>query len=247
MKKIIIVILLIYAGTMVQAQNDTVLPNNYLRNSIKWNLTPFLVWSLKDINISYERVLSPYKSFSVNAGYFELPSTSIYDSLHIAATRKKWGFTVSGDYRFYAKKRNKNFAPDGLFWGAYSSFHYTTFENDILVFKTDGAQGNINLHAQLAIVSAGVELGYQFVFDKHLSVDIVFAAPALSVYAGDLKLTGDLDVDENDEYLKAIRDMLLSFFPFLGNMSSDGIVSVSGTKLSLGMGARYLVQIGYRF
>jgi hypothetical protein len=75
---------------------------------------PFPVLDQKNINISYERILSPYRFFSVNAGYFELPAAGLFDSLYLTNTSNKGG--VSGDYRFYFQKRNKHFAPDGLYW-----------------------------------------------------------------------------------------------------------------------------------
>ncbi len=237
------------AGTgKKEIKQDTVLPDGYRRNGIKWNLTPFFLWSPGDINLSYERVLSPYRSFSVNAGRFVLPSTSIYDSLRIVATKNKWGFTFSGDYRYYFKKRNKNYAPDGLFWGPFGSFHYTGFKNDILVFKSDGSQGNLLLNAQLGIVSAGVELGYQFVLDDRLTVDLIFAAPALSLYLGNIKFTGDLSLDEEDEYIQAVIDMLSLLFPGFGDdLVGDNVFTFTGYKGKFGFGARYLIQIGYRF
>ena len=109
MKRLILLFAIIFTLSMpskIFAQKKDSLPNDYKRNVIKWNLTPFLLWSKRNINFSYERVLKPNRSFSVNAGYFELPSTGIYDSLNIENTKKKTGFTISGDYRFYFKNRN---------------------------------------------------------------------------------------------------------------------------------------------
>ena len=97
-----------------------------------------------------------------------LPSLvhGLYDSLNIQRSGQKWGFSVSGDYRFYFKKRNKNMAPDGLYWGAYAAYQYYTFENTIQVFEGPAASGELTLGAKLNIFSAGVELGYQFIIKK---------------------------------------------------------------------------------
>lgn len=228
-------------------QNDSTFAPDYKRNVIKWNLTPFLLWSKRNINISYERVLKPNRTFSVNVGYFVLPYTGIYDSLNIQPARKNAGFTVSGDYRYYFKKRNKNHAPDGLYWGPYGSFHYTQFENDILVFDADVAKGTLKLDANISILSAGVQLGYQFVVKERFTIDLIFLGPSLSIYSGKIGLGGDLDVDENNEYYKAIRDALISKFPFLDELVAEGEFSQSGFATNLGFGMRYMIQIGYRF
>ncbi len=227
--------------------NDSTFAPDYRRNVIKWNVTPFFLWSMKNINISYERVLKPYRTFSVNAGYFELPSTGIYDSLNIKNTSSKGGFSVSGDYRFYFKKRNRNHAPDGLYWGPYGSFHYTQFGNEIEVLDGDLAKGTLLTDARIAIFSAGVELGYQFVIKDKFTIDLIFMGPSLSVYTGKITLGGDLEIDEDSEYLKAIRDILIKKFPFLPGLIENQEFSTSGVSTSLGFGMRYMIQLGYRF
>jgi len=105
MKKLALVLMtLLLAGIFGQitAQKEFQFPDSakYRKNVIRWNLTPMLLWSNKNVNISYERVLKPYRSFSVNAGYFELPSLTkgLLDSLNIQRSQKKWGLSVSGDY-----------------------------------------------------------------------------------------------------------------------------------------------------
>ena len=116
----------------------------------------------KNINISYERVTSNYRSFSVNAGYFVLPTISLADSFDIEKNKKNWGFSISGDKRYYFKKRNTGFAPDGLYWGIYGSVHYYEFESSFNIVNSTIAKGNLILDGNIGIVSAGVELGYQF-------------------------------------------------------------------------------------
>ena len=229
------------------AQDSVAFAPDYKRNIIKWNMTPFLIWDYSNINFSYERILSSHKSFSVNAGYFTLPSTGIYDSLSISSENKKFGFTFSGDYRWYFKKRNKNFAPDGLYWGVYGSYHYYEFENDITVINSDLAQGSVTLNGRLNIISAGVELGYQFAVGKRWTFDLVFMGPSLSVYSGKFTLGGNLTVDEESEYLQAVYDILVGKFPGLKTLITEGNFSPDGATTSIGYGMRYLIQVGYRF
>jgi len=225
---------------------DTV---KYKKNVIRWNLTPFILWSKKDINLGYERVLSPYRSFSVNAGYFELPSLvqGVYDSLNIERSGNKGGLSISGDYRFYFKKRNKNRAPDGLYWGVYGSYHYYQFENSVQVLNGPTISGDFTFGSNINILSGGVELGYQFIIKERLSIDFVFIGPSVSVYTAKFTLSGDLDFDEENEYLQAIYDILKNTIPGFEQMVQDSELITKGANMRMGLGMRYLVQIGYRF
>lgn len=229
-----------------QESADT-LPNGYKRNVIKWNMTPFLLWSSSNINVSYERVLKPHRSFSVNAGYFILPTIWRYDSLRVESARKKSGFSVAGDYRFYFKKKNTGFAPDGLYWGIYGSFHHFGFLNTFSVQTASGSTGSLSFDGNLNILSLGLQLGYQFVIKERLSIDLIFMGPSASVYSVMLGLKGDIDINEEDEYLMAIRDLLFSNFPFLDELIADHEFNAGGVSRNLGPGLRYMIQIGYRF
>lgn len=244
---VVVITLSLFSGyTIAQEKYDT-LPENYKRNVVKWNMTPFLLWSSQNLNFSYERAIKPYQSFSVNAGYFVLPSTGVYDNLNIKPATKNSGFSISGDYRFYFKGRNTRNAPDGLYWGPYASFHHYQFQNSIEITNRPNVEGGLALDGKFNVISAGVQLGYQFVLKKNFTIDLIFMGPSLSMYSGQLKLEGDLTVDENDEYLKAVRDILLSRFPFLGDLIEDGTFDSKGVTSNLGPGLRYMIQIGYRF
>ena len=255
MKKIILFILtgiLLVSMEPVIAQKGAEFPDDsvkYKKNVIRWNITPFLIWDKRNINIGYERVVKPYRSFSVNAGYFVLPSLveGLFDSLNIDRSGQKWGFSVSGDYRFYFKKRNKRMAPDGLYWGVYGSYHHYQFENAITVLDSDVADGTLTLGANVNIIAAGVELGYQFIIKERLSIDLVFMGPSLSMYANKFVLGGNLEVDEEDEYLQAAYDILKNTIPGFEQLVQDRELSTNGANFSLGFGMRYLIQIGYRF
>ena len=250
---LVLVLIVIFSGLSLHtyAQKGYEFPDSvdYKKNVIRWNLTPFLIWDKRNINIGYERVLSPYRSFSVNAGNFVLPSlvSGLYDSLNIERSGHKWGFTVSGDYRFYFKKRNKRMAPDGLYWGVFGSFHHYQFENTIQVFESPTISGDLTFGANINIISGGVELGYQFIIKERLSIDLVFMGPSLSMYAAKFTLGGDLEVDEENEYLQAIYDILKNKFPGFEQLVQDRELSTSGVNFNLGFGMRYLIQIGYRF
>lgn len=237
---------LIAQQIVAQEKYDTI-PADYKRNVVKWNATPFFLWGSKNLNFSYERVIKPYRTFSVNAGYFVLPTLGSFDSLNFTADRKKSGFSLSGDYRFYFKNRNTRNAPDGLFWATYGSVHHFQFQNDVQVLNNPAIQGNLALDGKVSIFSLGVELGYQFVIKDNFTIDLIFMGPSMSVYTGKLTLTGDITADEDDEYLIAIRDILLGKFPFLDDLVETGNFSEKGVSTSFGFGFRYMLQLGYRF
>lgn len=240
-------LIFIFTSPCLSQEKYDTLPEGYKRNVLKWNATPFFLWGSENINLSYERVIKPYRTFSVNAGYFVLPSLGNYDSLRISNDRKKSGFSVAGDYRFYFKGRNTRNAPDGLFWALYGSYYHYQFQNDFEVTNSSIIQGKLELDGKVNIFSAGVELGYQFLIKDRFTIDLIFMGPSVSVYSGQLKLDGDLTVDENNEYLKAIRDVLLGKFPFLGDLVQQGSFSEKGASSSFGFGFRYMIQLGYRF
>jgi len=189
MKKIILLLTFGFIICLIQpslGQKGYEFPDSvdYKKNVIKWNLTPFLIFSKKNINIGYERVISPYRSISINAGYFELPqfTKTLFDSLEIKNSTDRSGFSVSGDYRFYFKKRNRKMAPDGLYWGVYGSYYHTQFKNDIVILNNPSIQGDLLFGAKLNIVNVGVELGYQFIIKERLSIDLIFMGASMSMY-----------------------------------------------------------------
>lgn len=234
------------------AQKGYTFPDSvkYKKNVIKWNMTPFILWSYKNINIGYERVLSPYRSFSVNAGYFELPqfSANLLDSLNIENSTDRSGYSFSGDYRFYFKKRNKKMAPDGLYWGPYGSFHHSRFENKIVLLNQDPALDAL-FGAKINIAAVGVELGYQFIIKERLSIDLIFMGPSISLYNFNMTFgaEGEADIDPDDEYFRAIYDILKGKIPGFDKLIQDGEVTTSGVSYNTGFGLRYMIQIGYRF
>ena len=71
--------------------------------------------------------------------------------------------------------------------------------------------------------------------------------PSITMYTTQLSLAGNIDSDEEDEYLQAIYDLLKNTIPGFDQLIQDGVVKSSGVNMSMGFGLRYLIQIGYRF
>ena len=139
-------------------------------------------------------------------------------------------------------------APDGLYWGIFGSFYHYQFENSIVVIDNPSIQGDLILGANINVINAGVELGYQFVVWKdRMTIDLIFMGPSLSAYAKKFSLSGDIDADEEDEYLKAIYDILAASIPGFKQLVDEGSLTANGANVSMGFGLRYMIQIGFRF
>jgi hypothetical protein len=255
MKKLsfLYVLLLVAVSFSAEAQKGYEFPDSvkYKKNVIRWNITPFILWSSNNINFSYERVLKPYRSISVNAGYFVLPSLTsgrLLDSLNVTHNNSKSGFNVSGDYRFYFKKLNVSMAPSGLYWGVYGAYYFYQFENTADILDNDVVKSTITFGGKLNIYSAGIELGYQFIIKERLSIDIIFLAPSISAYSKKLIIkSSGLDIDEENEYLQKIYNAIVARVPGFEELVSEGYTKDYGFDTSIGIGLRYMVQIGYRF
>ena len=71
--------------------------------------------------------------------------------------------------------------------------------------------------------------------------------PALSTYSAKIGISGDLQVDENSEYIKALYDVLIAKYPGADKLLQEKSIKNNGTMLGVGPGLRYVIQIGYRF
>ena len=254
MKKylILLITLLSIIHFSAKAQKENEFPDSvkYKRNVIRWNLTPFLIWSTHNINFSYERVVKPQQSFSVNVGYFELPKLAngaLLDSLNVAHANKTGGFNFAADYRFYFKKLNPGMAPKGLYWGPYTTLYHYGFENTLSILNNIADSSNLTLNGKLSMLAVGVELGYQFIIKERLSIDIIFMGPAFCFYQTKFNINGNLNVNQENEYVQKIYNALSSRIPGFDELVNDGYTHNSGVKTNMGPMIRYMIQIGYRF
>ena len=121
MKKLFLFTLVIglssYA-TLTAQSKDSLKSNEGRRNVIKFNVSSFLVYKVA-LLVEYERVINKSQSFSVQAGFISRSPGSFLpsDSIRVLDFTKNAGFSVTGDYRFYLKKENKDGAPHGVYIG----------------------------------------------------------------------------------------------------------------------------------
>ncbi len=218
------------------------------KNNIKFNPTPMLLWDVNNITLTYERLMTKNQSLSLKVGYLVFPRLMDDNILNIVvlSNRKRYGGNIDVEYRFYPIKRNRRPAPDGLYIGPYLGYYGFQFKNNFDIVGTTADQ-NGAFKGTLHIFNAGFQLGYQFLFWKRVSLDLIMFGPSLSYYWGKLEITGSLDKSQIDEIEKETVEKILSRFPMLKTIFSGETLEINGTRNIWSAGFRYAVQIGIAF
>lgn len=219
------------------------------KNVIKFNPTPMILWSWKNVTFSYERILNPRQSISFELGYLVFPkliADTVIDLVNVTSS-EKWGLNATVEYRFYLTKLNSRPVPAGLYIGPYLTYYRYQFKNGLDIFPaTVDTTGMIK--GDFWAFNLGVELGYQFVFWKRWTLDLVLVGPSISYYGGKTEITGNLDGSQVQQVNEALYDKLLERFPGITAFSTTGKTFQQTGKLDVfRMGFRYLVQIGFHF
>lgn len=246
---------LIFASTLLLmlqsngsfAQSDSV----SFKNTVRINLTNPMIFGDKAIIFGYERLLKNNHSFSINVGrafFPELLSISVPDSsgVELQEDQNDFGINLSADYRIYLKKENKYPAPRGVYFAPFSSYNYFTRTNN-WVLSTENFQGNLQTDFKFNVFTAGVELGYQFVFWDRIAVDMILLGPGVSFYNFKVGLSTDLDPEEESEIFQIIGDYLSEKIPGFDQTIDDGDFSTTGSVKTTTLGFRYMIMLGYRF
>jgi hypothetical protein len=260
-------ILILFLATMIltlshlqaQEKNDTidkkkkkekpVLLTPYHKNVIKFNPTPMLLFAdVRNITFSYERMINKDMSLALQVGYLLFPRVITDTVAHLITLSEgsKKGINLSFDYRYYPFSRNRRPAPDGLYLGGYLSYYGFQFKNNFDILYTTVDQ-NGSITGKLNVVNLGLELGYQFIFWKRLSLDLLLFGPSLSYYQGNLDIQGNLDEDELANLNQELVDKLLARFPSLKELFSEDGLKFTGNRTNFGLGFRYSIQLGFHF
>ncbi|OHX65272.1 hypothetical protein NH26_02380 [Flammeovirga pacifica] len=222
------------------------------KNIIRYNLTPQLLWGSNNFVLGYERRISDFESVSLNVGLLTFPKLgdlAIADSL-VARDHNNSGFSIAADYRRYFKKRNRGFAPDGLYWGPYVAYYRYNFKNSLNFIDSLGApvtSSYAEFNGSVNIINIGVELGYQFIIKKRIAVDLIMIGPGYGFYGGKLKIDSNVEIDDEDEVLSKIRDSLVAKFPVLDGALEGKEISTNGDFGTWSGGLRFVIQVGYAF
>lgn len=200
---------------------------------------------------SYEQVVKPYQSFSVSAGLLSIPGLIRERSADTAvfefSRAKSSGYSIVVDYRFYMKKENKGFAPHGLYIAPYVSHHNHWWDSRLDLVLANGDFVGADISSQLFTIGIGGQIGYQFsFFDDRFTVDLITFAPSFSFYRFSLKADSDNSFDF-EEYYPKMAEWLLDKYPWLSGLTQDELIDFSGTTNTANLGARFVVQLGYRF
>jgi len=220
------------------------------KNVVRWNMTPWILWGGGNFTLGYERRISEFQSVSLNVGRLEFPELVSLNlsSLNVGTQKDRGGFSIAADYRRYFKTRNRGLAPDGLYWGPYIAYYTMGLQNSwIYTDSNTFDQSNLTLDGRINILNVGVELGYQFVIKRRLTVDLIFIGPGVGFYSGKFELDGNLNIDEEDELIQALRDALYENYPGLETLVSEKTLETSGSFGNWGAGLRFVVQIGFAF
>ncbi len=220
------------------------------KNVVRYNLTPNILGFSSAI-FGYERVVTPYSSFSVNAGYLAIgkSGTKNNEEYEFTGTKTRNGFSIAADYRFYLKSESKDQAPHGLYIGPYFVHYNFYLKNGIQKINENSTTSNAEVEADIHINNFGFELGYQFNFWNRVTLDLVLVGPSFGTY--NLKMSLDSDIDtseiEENEKLEAVRDILFAKYPWMETLLEEKQIDLKGRKSHWGFGFRYVMQIGIRF
>jgi hypothetical protein len=245
---IILQVTLLSASQMSYGQEEKPVKKD-LKNSIKVNLTNPMIFGDKCYWIGYERTVGKHQSFSVNIGQFSLPRVFNINTDSVKALDKSTnskGFHISGDYRFYLAKENKFNSPHGIYIGPYATYNYysRTFN---LSAETEAFTGDLNADFSFRVASVGFQLGYQFIFWRRVSLDLILFGPGIASYKVKASLDTTLDPDQEAELFKKINEKLQEKIPGYSLALNSGTFEKSGSTNTTSLGYRYVVILGIRF
>lgn len=243
-----LVILLLLATMQMQAQ-DSLRSVLFRPNVIKLNLSANVLYSPAFL-VAYERVLTPNKSFSVEAGFITFPKivSSLRDSIGLLDKVSDNGFKINADFRFYLKKENCHQAPHGFYIAPYIAYYHFKKVSGFTPTDTSFATGTLDFTFALNSPQIGGELGYQFsLWKDRLTIDLLLLGPSIAYYHAKLELSGNFDVNEENEYLDDLLKHLTENYPVFGDLVENQEVSSSGIADLFYGGFRYSVSAGFRF
>jgi hypothetical protein len=244
----VLVVFIILTGLFslpCNAQKDTV---KTLKNTIRINITNPMLFGSEYRVWGYERVITKYQTASLGIGQFALPKFKSFDNDSIGITDQYHdkGFNISFDYRFYLRNENKHVAPRGVYLGPYYSFNYFSraLSWDL---NTSDFTGEVNTDITLKTHLVGLQLGYQFILWKRLSIDMILMGPGWWFFNLQTDFGSTLTADDESMLLEKLNDALEEKFPGTDLVITGGDFQAKKNTKASSMGFRYLVTLGFRF
>jgi len=217
-----------------------------LKNTVRINITNPLIFGESFI-LGYERTLGHRQSFSVNIGSFSLPqmrSADLGENYEVESSGNKGGYNFAVDYRFYLSKLNKYDAPRGVYIGPYASMSRSKRRVSL---TSDGVVGSFDAGYTFQAMTFGAQLGYQFVFWRRLSLDLILMGPGISGYSLETTLSTTLDPAQEEELFQKINDAIAAKIPGYDKVIEPGTMHRGDTFKTTSAGYRYVVMLGFRF
>jgi hypothetical protein len=227
------------------AQKDTV---KTLKNTIRINITNPMLFGSNYRVVGYERVITKYQTASIGIGQFALPKFKSFDTDSIGITGQfhDKGFNISFDYRFYLKNENKHGAPRGVYLGPYYSFN--SFSRELAWdLNTSAFTGKVSTDITLKTHLVGLQLGYQFILWKRLSIDMILMGPGWWFFNLQTDFSSTLTPDDESMLLEKLNNALKDKFPGSDFVIKGGDFQAKKSTQASSMGFRYMVNLGFRF
>jgi len=202
--------------------------------------------AFNNVSLLYERQLNTNWSLIAGAGYRwggGIPKVfGLGDVIITSSTGGLQGYSFTPEVRYYFNYCDCGGGQTGFYAGLYG--RYTKFRGDLKFNVWTGSEfldvGGIGNLRELGV---GIQLGYQFVFAKRFSVDIMFAGPRKSFN----KLTLSLDSQYVEEISDVLEEEINKRLEWLGkdpisiNAQPETEVNFRFTNF------RYGLAVGYRF
>ena len=237
-------------GFYANAQTTDSLPKppKEFKNSIKVNISNAVVYD-KSYQFSYERVINKNQTLNIFGGYNEFPGDLLLnlDSTELEPTKKKSGYSIGADYRFFLSKENEHDAPHGVYLAPFISYFHFTADRILTYTDSTGTQSSSNLNTQIKFANIGFEVGYQFILGKRWVIDAVMFGPAITNYNFKARLESHIPGLDENEALQEVIEALKEKLPLLNDLSSKEGISGSGIQAFWAIGFRYNISIGFRF
>ena len=234
---------LLIGSVQGEAQSTDSLKKEKIRNNvIKINLTSLMFYK-SAVLVEFEHVVSKSQSFSIQGGFVSIGLGSFLasDSIHVVDFTKNSGFSITGDYRFYLLKENKDLAPHGVYIGPYVGYVHLLSESNLLIGKAPNS-----IKTEIDVLSIGFEMGYQFLLGKRWTLDFILVGPSLTNYKASMDLAIPINAADQGPVYQKILEAVANRFPVVGSLINDQTADFKGSLNSWNAGFRYSVHLGFR-
>jgi len=231
---------------LVYGKGKDSIPVPHHWNVIKINPTPAIIFgNLGNVSIGYERLFKSNQSVQFQLGYLWV--SPLLDSVgrFMDINRvSNFGLNVALDYRYYPLRRNQYPAPDGLYLGTYLSYYGFQFKDEFAYYLTDTVKASGSYSSNYNIINRGCMLGYQFIFWKRLSVDLLIFGPSLTCRISSWQVSNNVDNEDEKELLNKIREKFNEKYPLLVPFIQPNAGKQSA---EFKMFFRYSISVGFHF